>query len=107
MKLSRILLPLALVVAGMGLAGDSLDASPLRSTILAPFAAMPPIPNPEIPRLTIPQARELKGAVFVDVRRLAQYRKSHIPGALSLPSQTMEHDIPLLPRGLTLVLYCT
>lgn len=106
MKARRLLLSLTLVIAGIGLLGASLWLSPWRATLLTAFAA-PAIPNPEIPRLTVAEARALGNAVFIDVRREKQFAKEHIPGAIPMPRQTMDRVVHELPHGLPLVLYCT
>lgn len=105
MKARQILLSLTLLIAGLGFLGGSLLASPLRETIST--FANPSIPNPEIPRLSVAQAQALKGVVYVDVRREAQFAKGHIPGAISMPRQTMDRAVHQLPHGLPLALYCT
>jgi len=46
--------------------------------------------------------------LFVDARPADEYAKSHLPGAISLPFQSLEETSVLaLPLGKPLVIYCT
>ncbi len=48
--------------------------------------------------------------VFIDARPEAEYAKGHIPGALSIPIQSLEEQFPvigsLIDSGRDLVIYC-
>ena len=58
-------------------------------------------------------AEELKAAiaagevVVIDVRSVEQYDAAHIPNALHIPVSRIEGEIPYLPKGKTIVTYCT
>ena len=43
----------------------------------------------------------------IDVRGIDQFLASHIPGALHIPVARIEGEIPYLPKGKTIVTYCT
>jgi len=46
--------------------------------------------------------------LFVDARPADEYAKSHLPGAISLPFQTLEEtSVTALPLDKPLVIYCT
>lgn len=45
--------------------------------------------------------------VVIDVRSMEQYVASHIPGSLHIPVTRIEGEIPYLPKGKTIVTYCT
>ena len=46
--------------------------------------------------------------LFVDARPAEEYTKSHLPGAVSLPFQTLEEtSVSALPLDKPLVIYCT
>lgn len=52
-------------------------------------------------------ARSRAGAVIVlDVRPPEEYRAGHIPGALSVPLETLEARLATLPPGREVVAYC-
>jgi rhodanese-related sulfurtransferase len=44
--------------------------------------------------------------VVLDVRPKAEYRAGHIPGALSVPVDTLEAALQTLPRDREIVAYC-
>jgi rhodanese-related sulfurtransferase len=58
-------------------------------------------------------AEELKAlvdageATVIDVRSVEQFKASHIAGALQIPVTRIEGEIPYLPKGKTIVTYCT
>lgn len=45
--------------------------------------------------------------VVIDVRSMDQFIASHIPGSLHIPVARIEGEIPYLPKGKTIVTYCT
>lgn len=45
-------------------------------------------------------------AVLVDVRPLREYEAGHLPGALSIPLETLAARLSELPRDRTIVAYC-
>ena len=77
----------------------------------------PPPPAEEYPRLTFEDAREAwtDGSFFIDARPPADYRKGHVPGAVSIPAfgPRIEEKIQaLLDREVVVtaepvVVYCT
>lgn len=44
---------------------------------------------------------------IIDVRSVEQFKAGHIPGALHIPVSRIEGEIPYLPKGKTVVTYCT
>ena len=61
-------------------------------------------------RMTVPELRtaiDRGEAVVVDVRDLDSYSAGHIPGSLHIPLSFIESEVPYLPRGKTIVAYCT
>ena len=46
------------------------------------------------------------GALLIDLRPAAEYRKGHIRGAVSIPVLQIERAIAWLPKNRILVLYC-
>lgn len=46
------------------------------------------------------------GTVVLDVRPLDEYASGHIPGAISVPLEELEHRIASLPRDTEIVAYC-
>lgn len=63
-----------------------------------------------VPRLT---AAELKAAMdrrevtIIDVRDLDGYAQGHIPGAMHIPLNFVESQVPYLPKDRRIVAYCT
>ena len=71
------------------------------------------LPYPDVPRVTVGDARaahaapELKQAVFVDVRTAEQYAENHIPGAVSIPLSEFESRSNGLSKDQWIITYCT
>ena len=53
------------------------------------------------------QMVESGGVVIYDTRSKASYEQEHIKGSLSMPSDEVAARMGELPRGKTLVFYCT
>ena len=103
---------LVVVILGIVFSLGSWRSSPADSA--ANPTALPlstrPIPYPEVPRISVQQAREqlAQGEILmVDVRSRASYDSQHIEGALSLPEDEIESRLDELDRERTIVLYCT
>lgn len=47
-----------------------------------------------------------RGAVFVDLREVEEYREYHIKGAVSMPYEEFENHMHRLSRNREYVLYC-
>ncbi len=63
-----------------------------------------------VPRMTASEVRtamEKGEVVVVDVRDAGSYSAGHIPGALHIPLRSVQGRVPSLPRGKTVVTYCT
>jgi len=50
---------------------------------------------------------DAKEVTVIDVRSMEQYLAGHIPGSLHIPVARIEGEIPYLPKGKTVVTYCT
>jgi hypothetical protein len=48
----------------------------------------------------------LEPVVLVDMRKPAEYKAGHLPGAISLPVIDLERRYREIPRGPRVVLYC-
>lgn len=46
-------------------------------------------------------------AVVIDVRDIDSYAAGHVAGAMHIPLEFIESQVPYLPRGKMLVTYCT
>jgi 3-mercaptopyruvate sulfurtransferase SseA len=76
----------------------------------APTATAPNIPYPEVPRISVADARdrwESGDAVIVDVRSPAEYEQAHVPGTLNIPVAEIGTRYTELPRGVEIITYCT
>lgn len=63
-----------------------------------------------VPRVSPDElAEELKAgsAVIIDVRDLESFKAAHLPGALQIPLQFVEGEIPYLPKDKKIVTYCS
>ncbi|MRR32433.1 hypothetical protein EG834_19380, partial [bacterium] len=82
--------------------GAALGASQATATSEIPYA--------EITRTSLQDARaayDAKTAVFIDVRSADSFAQQHISGALSLPLDQIEAQIPDLDRQAWIIPYCT
>jgi rhodanese-related sulfurtransferase len=71
-----------------------------------------PLP-PGVEAMTVAQARaalDARSAVFLDARLAEEYRKGHLPGALSLPPDSFNEKYPDLAEAIetagTTIVYC-
>lgn len=68
------------------------------------------IPYPKIARITLDDARSAydnKSALFIDVRSTDSFDQKHIPGAVNLPLDQLESQVPKLDPNVLLIPYCT
>lgn len=47
-----------------------------------------------------------KDAIIIDVRKMDDFRKGHIPMAINMPLAQIEKRQVKLPKGRTLIVYC-
>ena len=83
---------------------NSAQIEPIQATVTAE------VPYPEISRVSLSDAYsayENKAAIFIDVRSLENYSQSHISGAVSLPLDQIEAQIPSLDFQAWIIPYCT
>ena len=114
MNRSRSYFALILVLLGFLLIGFAIywvlttDGNPAQS--VQPTLAGNDIPYPEIPRVSLAEARaafESQGATFVDVRGSEFYAQAHIPGAVSLPESELSTRLGELDPFSWIITYCT
>lgn len=63
-----------------------------------------------IPRMSAQQLKaavDAGTAVVIDVRDANSFMAGHVPGAFHIPLEYIESQTPYLPRGKTIVAYCT
>jgi 3-mercaptopyruvate sulfurtransferase SseA len=80
------------------------------TAIPATATPAPNIPYPEVPRISVADARdrwESGDAVIVDVRSPGEYEQARVPGALNIPVAEMGTRYNELPRGVEIITYCT
>ena len=60
-------------------------------------------------RIDPEEARKLKDAVYVDARNPQAWGEAStkIPGAIRVPANALASNLDKLPKGKTLVTYCT
>ena len=70
-----------------------------------------PTTSDEVPRITAQEVKSLldsgRDIVIVDTRDPEFFESKHILGAISMPYSTVEQQFGELPRGKTVVFYCT
>ena len=95
----------------MAILGLTISAcSPVTITQPAPVFGEPQIPESEVPRVSLEDAKaafDNGSAVFVDARSAASYEESHIPGALSIPASEIQSRLGELDPTKWIITYCT
>ncbi|PHM58491.1 ArsR/SmtB family transcription factor [Xenorhabdus sp. KK7.4] len=51
-------------------------------------------------------SRQEEGVLLLDVRSEEDYAAGHIPGAINIPTETLEHHLEELPRNQDILAYC-
>ena len=82
-----------------------------------PLAPSTPVQSPqpknpadEARRITAEELHKLwekKDVLIIDTRGEPDYKAGHIPGAISVPANTVATKVEELPRTKTIVAYCT
>jgi hypothetical protein len=104
--------------AGRESAGTTATAAPTAAPPAQPQRADTPPPVPAITdaeahaadRITAQEAKQLLDAgqaAVIDVRDPQSYAAGHIPGALQIPLDYVQGEIPWFPRDKKLIFYCT
>lgn len=86
--------------------------------IIDPFGSLDPIPtepaaqipHPEIPRVSLADARaafETGTAIFLDVRSEAAYAAGHVSGAVNIPENELPQRLNELNPSDWIITYCT
>ena len=68
------------------------------------------IPNPEIRRVSLSDARkafDAQSALFIDVRDADSFASSHIPGAINIPQDQLLLRLDDLSSARWIITYCT
>jgi hypothetical protein len=98
-----ILLAVVILVVGLGAVIWAIQLSQQPG-------AGPTSSNPDIPRVSMAEAKtawEDGTAVFVDVRGKTVYDSAHIPGAISIPLDSVQQQLDSLDPGAWIIPYCT
>ena len=64
----------------------------------------------EVPRISMDEARKAfdeKTATFVDARSLDVYKEEHIKGAIDVPFGAPDKQVDAIPKGKTIIVYCS
>ena len=64
----------------------------------------------EVPRIGIVEAKkafDANSALFVDARSLDVYKDEHIPGAIDVPYGAPDKQVEAIPKGKTIIVYCS
>lgn len=94
---------------------EPLTNTALSTTLPTATATTPPPPQPQGDRSAVKRiaaedvrAKLDRGEVtIVDVRDASAYAREHIAGAVNIPFATVEGQIDTLPKGKTIITYCT
>lgn len=95
---------LLLIVAAILLATQNASPAP------APATAFEEDTYPEIPRVTLAEAKaalDSSSAVFVDVRAVEAYQGGHVAGAINIPLAELEVRLGELDKTQWIIPYCT
>ncbi|NPV09269.1 MAG: rhodanese-like domain-containing protein [Anaerolineae bacterium] len=98
---------LVLLVVGIVLARSSGTGARAGA---APTSGGTSIPYPEVLRVSVDEAKarhDAGEALLVDVRSEEDFRRGHIPGAISLPLAELEDRYRELPRDAEIITICT
>jgi len=63
----------------------------------------------EVPRITLEDAKKAyddNSAIFIDARPAEAYRDDHVKGAINIPLGSTT-DFSTLPKGKTIIVYCS
>ena len=103
-----------LVAALLGFAfwrmSSSQSAPAATTTTVAEAPAHDEAARNTMPRITVAELRDrlAKNEItLIDVRDADAYVDAHIPGSLHIPLSRIEGEISYLPKGKTVVTYCT
>ncbi len=109
-------IPLILIAAGIVLIIIVLiwqlfmaQSNPAQSDAIQPTVTTE-IPYPEIARASLSDAYSAfqnKSAVFIDVRSVDNFSQSHVAGAINLPLDQLESQIPKMDLQAWIIPYCT
>lgn len=64
----------------------------------------------EVPRIALEDAKKAfddGAAVFIDARPADVYKQEHVKGAINIPYSPQGSDIDKLPKGKTIIVYCS
>jgi hypothetical protein len=78
--------------------------------IAVPTAKAQEIPYPEVPRVSLEEAKaalDAGSAIFVDVREPQSYEAEHIAGAINIPNYQIEARMGELDKQEWIIPYCT
>lgn len=113
-KKTRSILPLIMIVLGailmIGAVVVFVNYSPEPDVIITPTPAAIRIPFPEVPRVTLSEAKaahESGSAVFIDTRGEPYFSQGHIPGALSITQEELPGRLGELSKSDWIIPYCT
>ena len=100
------------VAAGtfVGLSLVTIVAWSVTRTVETPAVQTPSVIEETFERIAFDDFKQQLDAgqiTVIDVRGIDQFLASHIPGALHIPVARIEGEIPYLPKGKTIVTYCT
>ncbi len=109
---ARSILPIIIITAGviLMLGAGIIFLNPFGAGNIIPPTPTFAIPNADIPRLSLEQAKaayDNHSAVFVDVRGEPYYSEEHIKGALSISLNELESGLKGLNKNDWIITYCT
>lgn len=110
-KNGQFSIPLLLIIGGIVLLSIALLFLALNApTTNAPQGNTLEIPFPQIPRVTLSDAKsayDKNTAIFIDVRDSGSYAAGHIANALNVPLTELEDRLAEIPKDRWIITYCT
>ncbi len=105
------LILITMTACQMALAPPTPTVSPSPAPVIPDVSSSAPATEDAVPRITAGELKAKldsgKDVVIVDTRNLENFNKKHIPGAISMPLVEVDLRYEELPKGKTIVLYCT
>ena len=110
---------LILALAAAGIAGGCAETdqpaakantAPANAAAKTPQPAEPAIPFPDVPRITLADAKsdfDAGNAIFIDTRPGASYQEERVKGAINLSTTEELAKADTLPKGKKIIAYCS
>ena len=103
----------AVVACARSAANEATNAAPVAnpaSAVSNAEAAPTPIPNEEVPRISLADAKKAFDdgtGFFVDARAEPAYKDEHVKGAINITGDKLDERLKDLPKNKKIIVYCS